>query len=146
VYDVVQILVKTILIAATLLVAAIVCIRVWKSDLDVRQLLSPTRLVQRAVSSQIDWLPKPEMDAIYQDGKIVARVAGARYDDTKGKIYFEEISNSRALDLSREFEYQKWQLKFVGAEALIGMLASAPEKGQIIQKVVCDVLGERKPI
>ncbi len=143
-YNTVQILVKTILIAATLLVAAIVCARVWKSDLDIRQLLSPTRMVRRAVNTQIDWLPKRELDALYQDGKIVARVVGPQYDDKHARLYFEEIYNSRAADLSRELEYQKWRLKFLGAETLIGMLSSAPEKGQIIQKATCEVLGERR--
>ena len=145
-YDVVQILAKTVLIAATILVAAIICIRVWRSDLDIRQLLSPARMVQRAVNAQIDWLPKRELDALYQDGHAVGRVVAPRYDDKNARFYFEEIYDSRTLDTGRAFEYQKWRLKLLGADAMIGMLSSAPQKGQIIQKAVCEVLGERKPI
>ena len=73
-YEVAQYTVKIIIIAATLLVAVIVSLRVWRAELDLRELLSPGRMLKRSVDASIDWLPKRELDAIYQTGKIVARV------------------------------------------------------------------------
>ena len=143
-YEVVQYTVKIVIIAATLLVAVIVSLRVWRAELDLRELLHPGRMLKRSVDTSIDWLPTREFDAIYQTGKIVARVSGIKIDQGNHKILFEEVYNSQTLDLEAEFEFEKWRLKFVGAESIIGLDTSQPQKGQIISQAVCELLGVRK--
>ncbi len=143
-YEIAQYSVKIILIAATLLVAVIVSLRVWRAELDLRELLSPGRILKRSVSARIDWLPKREAYAIYQSGKIVARVSGVKIDRHNHKIFFEEVYNSQTLNLEAEFEFQKWRLKFLGAELIISLDTSQPQKDQIITQAVCDLLSTRE--
>lgn len=144
-YEVAQYTVKIIIIAATLLVAVIVSLRVWRAELDLRELLHPGRMLKRSVDASMDWLPKREIDAIYQAGKIVARVSGIKIDHGNRKILFDEVYNSQTLNLEAEFEFQKWRLKFLGAESITSFDTSQPHKGQIITQAVCDLLGARKP-
>jgi len=143
-YEVVQYTVKIIIIAATLLVAVIVSLRVWRTELDLCELLSPGRMLKRSVDASIGWLPKRELDAIYQTGKIVARVSGVKIDQGNHKIFFEEAYNSQTLNLEAEFEFQKWRLKFLGAESITSLDTSQPQKGQIITQAVCNLLGIRE--
>jgi hypothetical protein len=143
-YELAQYIVKIIIIAAAFLVAVIVSLRVWRAELDLRELLNPGRMLQRSVDASIDWLPKRELDAIYQTGKIVARVSSIKIDKGNHKILFEEIYNSQTLNLEAEFEFQKWRLKFLGAESITSLDTSQPHKGQIITQAVCDLLGARK--
>jgi len=143
-YEVAQYTVKIIIIAATLLVAVIVCVRVWRAELDLRELLSPGRMLKRSVDASIDWLPKRELDAIYQTGKIVARVSGVKIDQGNHKIFFEEVYKSQTLNLGAEFEFQKWRLEFLGAESITSLDTSQPQKGQIITQAVCNLSGTRE--
>ncbi len=113
-YEVAQYTVKIIIIAATLLVAVIVSLRVWRAELDLRELLSPGRMLKRSVDASIDWLPKRELDGIYQTGKIVARVSGVKIDQGNHKIFFEEVYNSQTLNLGAEFEFQKFRQSVSG--------------------------------
>jgi len=142
-YEIAQVVVKVVFIAATVFVAVIVCVRVWRSDLDLRQLFSPSRMVQRAVDSHVNWIPTRETDGVYQDGKVVGRVLQAVLDPKNDRMQFEEIYNSSNLDQAREFEYQKWCLKLRGFLSIVQLNTSTPEKGQIIEKAVCEVIGVR---
>ena len=142
-YEAAQLVVKLIIVTATVLVAVIVCIRVWRADLDLRALLSPQRMIERSVDSTLSLLPQREIDAIYQNNVLVARVVGPTRDDANQRLLFQEIFESNGLDLSREFEFQKWRLKFLGAETMAMLDASRPQKGRVIEAAVCQILGRR---
>jgi hypothetical protein len=51
-----------------------------------------------------------EQDAIYQNGKIVARVANPDVDPEAKEIRFDEILESDHLVLAEECEFQKYRI------------------------------------
>jgi hypothetical protein len=144
-YEVAQIIVKLVLIAAALFVAGIVSVRVWRSDLDLRELFSPKRALSRAIDPHVSWLPIRDPVTIYQDGRAVAKVEDAQLEPTASKLVFTEINRSGELDLGREFEFQKWRLRFLGADTIISLDTSRPDKGRILQTAVCQIIGIRSP-
>ena len=85
-----------------------------------------------------------EEDAIYQDGKIVARVAGADVRWDSREIHFAEISNSDTLVLPEECEYQKYRLMIQRIEYASRIDQNAPGKGRVLRGVVAEVLGFRE--
>ena len=74
--EIVQIIVKVVLIAAAFVVASIVSVRVWRSELDLRAMFSPKRALDRAIGPHVSWLPVRDSATIYQDGRAVARIEG----------------------------------------------------------------------
>lgn len=145
-FDFLQITTKITIIGVIAIVAIIGALRVWRADLDLRQLVSPSRAVEKSVKSSLDWLPTRESSALYQDLKLAARVSGARVDEATNLVEFEEIYQSSDLDLNREFEFQKWRLRFKGADMIVGLDSSAPQKGQIVSKAVCTIIGTRSAL
>jgi hypothetical protein len=87
--------------------------------------------------------PAREADALYQRETIVARVSGVTVEESQAMILFQEIYNSNLLDLASEFEFQDWRLQFHGAEAIIGLDTSQPDKGRIITNAICEIIGSR---
>ncbi len=142
-YEFLQIAVKLILIAATIIVALMVSVRLWYADLDLQTIVNPYRLIKRAADAQVGLFPTRETDALYQDRKLVARVEKAVVDEKATAVRFDEIHTSNQLDLQREFEFQKWRLRYRDAQAIIGLDTSAPHKGRIIREAVCEIVGER---
>jgi hypothetical protein len=142
--DLLQVAAKLIIIASVMLVAVFASVRVWRADLDLRQLLSPRRAVEKSVGESLSWLPTREKDALYQKGAVAARVTGAHVDEEKAQIKFDEISQSNSLDLATEFEFQKWTLQFQSADTLTMLNVAAPQKGRIITQAVCRITGDRR--
>jgi hypothetical protein len=142
-YDLLQIGVKLLLIAATMIVALMVSVRLWYSDLDLRTLMNPLRLIKRAADAQVGLFPTRDPAALYQNGIVVARVEDAAVDEPTGIVRFGEIHSSYQLDLQHDFEFQKWRLRFREAQAIIGLDSSAPPKGRIIRTAVCEIAGRR---
>ncbi len=144
--DLLQIVTKVVIIAALVLVAILASIRVWRADLDLDKLFSPRRAVESSVDEKLSWLPTRENNALYQNGELVARVERPVVDEAQRSVQFAEIFQAHNLNLETEFEFQKWRLKFKSAEMLIGLDASAPHKGRMILKAVCEIAGIRNPL
>jgi hypothetical protein len=145
-FDLLQVAAKLIIIAGVMLFALFASLRVWRADLDLRQLLSPRRAVKRSVGESLSWLPTREKDALYQHDKVAARIAGAQVDEEQRQILFDEIYESDALDLGSEFEFQKWKLRFQSADTMTMLNAAAPHKGRTITKATCKITGDRRPM
>ena len=90
-------------------------------------------------------VPTRETDAIYQDGKIVARVSGIVIDESNARILFAEIYNSNSLALESEFEFRGWRLKFHSANTVIFLDVTQADKGRIIEQAVCEIIGAKMP-
>jgi hypothetical protein len=142
-FEFLQIVVKTVIIAAIILVAVVASLRVWRTDLDLGQLFSPKRALESSVEDKLSWLPAREKDALYQNGQIVARIINANVRENEAKVFFEEIYKSNDLDLGSEFEFQKYRLRFQSAETLTMINVSSPQKGRIIEKAACEIISER---
>jgi len=114
----------------------------WKKDIDVSK-LRPDRLVKKMAKDAASWLPSRDKDGIYQNGKLTARVKDEEYRENNGEVLFEQLEYSNDLDTSKEFEFQKYILKIKHINTSIGVLSSAPQKGRILQKVYCEIIGHR---
>ena len=145
-FDLLQMATKVIIIAAILIVAVFAAAKVWRADLDIGRILSPKRAVQSSVDEKLSWLATRERDGLYQGGRLVSKVTGPTVDEARSEIRFNEIYQSNELNLGAEFEFQKWRLKFRAAESIVMISASAPQKGRIIEKVVCQITGVRSAI
>jgi hypothetical protein len=85
-----------------------------------------------------------EPDAIYQCGKIVARVLAPEVHlDTK-EIHFAEINRSDDLMLPEECEFQKFRLMIKRIEDASRIDKKAPEKGRVLRGVAAEILGYRE--
>lgn len=146
VLDLLQIATKLAIIAALVFIAVLASVRVWRADLDLAKLFSPRRAVESSVDEKLSWLPTRESNGLYQNGQLVARVEGAVVDEPQRIAQFAEIFQAHNLNLETDFEFQKWRLKFRSAEMLIGLDASAPHKGRMILKAVCEIVGFRNPL
>ncbi len=87
---------------------------------------------------------KYEENAIYQDGKIVARVAGAEVRSSSSEIYFNELNESDLLILPEDCEFQKYRLIVQRIEYASRIDRKAPEKGRVLRGVVAEILGYRE--
>jgi len=96
---------------------------------------SPTAPAERAV--------RYEEDAIYQDGKIVARVVEPEVRLNDREIHFTEINGSDLLMLPEECEFQKFRLIVKRIEYASRIDKKAPEKGRVLRGVVAEILGYR---
>ena len=87
---------------------------------------------------------KYEADAIYQEGKVVARTVGAEVRSAASEIHFAEINNSDDLMLPEECEFQKYRLMIQRIEYASRIDKNAPEKGRVLRGVVAEILGYRE--
>jgi hypothetical protein len=85
-----------------------------------------------------------EDDAIYQDGKIVARVVDPEVRSNAREIRFAEINGSDDLMLPEECEFQKYRLMVQRIEYASRIDKNAPEKGRVLRGVVAEILGYRE--
>jgi hypothetical protein len=89
--------------------------------------------------------PAREQDAIYQNGKLVARVLGPQVDREQKKIRFAEIYNSDELLLPDECEFQGYRIIVQRVGFGSGTLPGAAEKGRILRDCGADILGHSPP-
>ena len=87
---------------------------------------------------------KYEEDAIYQEGKIVARVSEADVRSDAHEIHFTEIYSSDNLLLPEECDYQKYRLMIQRIEYASRIDKAAPERGRVLRGVVAEILGYRE--
>ena len=87
---------------------------------------------------------KYEEDAIYQDGKVVARVLGAEVRSNSSEIHFDEINESDRLLLPEECEFQKYRLIIQRIEYASRIDKQAPQKGRVLRGAVAEILGYRE--
>ena len=87
---------------------------------------------------------KYEDDAIYQEGKIVARVLEPEVRATAREIHFGEINRSDELMLPEECEFQKYRLMIQRISYASRIDKDAPEKGRVLRGVVAEILGYRE--
>ena len=85
-----------------------------------------------------------EEDAIYQEGKIVARAVEAEIRGDAREIHFGEINSSENLILPEECEFQKYRLMIHRIEYASRIDKNAPEKGRVLRGVVAEILGYRE--
>ena len=85
-----------------------------------------------------------EADAIYQEGKVVARVVDPEVLPAAREIHFGEINSSDNLVLPEECEYQKYRLMIQHIAYASRLDKTAPEKGRVLRGVVAEILGYRE--
>jgi hypothetical protein len=85
-----------------------------------------------------------EDDAIYQEGRLVARVVEPEIRNDAREIRFAEINQSDALMLPEECEFQKYRLMIQRIEYASRIDKNAPEKGRVLRGVIAEVLGYRE--
>ena len=88
---------------------------------------------------------KYEQDAIYQEGKVVARAVGPEVRWNDREVHFAEINDSDRLILPEECEFQKYRLIVQRIEYASRIDKNAPGKGRVLRGVVAEILGYREP-
>jgi len=83
-------------------------------------------------------------DAIYQDGKIVARAVGAQVRRDGREISFAEINSSDNLILPEECEFRSYRLMIQRIGYASRLDKNAPDKGRVLREVTAEILGARE--
>lgn len=82
-----------------------------------------------------------EQDAIYQKGKLVARVLNPRVDLTAKEIHFDEIYNSDDLLLPDECEFQNYRIIVQSVGYASRAVPASGDKGRVLRDCKADLLG-----
>ena len=82
--------------------------------------------------------------AIYQNGRIVARVTEPEVDTEAKEIRFAELSNSDDLILPDECEFQKYTIMVQRIGYAAKEDKGALHKGRVLRGVVAEILGYRE--
>lgn len=85
-----------------------------------------------------------EENAVYQEGRVVARAVEPEVRWDSREIHFAEINNSDDLMLPEECEFQKYRLMIQRIEYASRIDKNAPEKGRVLRGVVAEILGYRE--
>lgn len=80
-------------------------------------------------------------DAIYQNGRVVARVAEPEIDLEVKQIRFSELYRSDDLLLPEECEFQKFRIMIQTVTWAAKIDRANPDKGRVLKGVVADLLG-----
>ena len=81
------------------------------------------------------------MDALYQNGRVVARVLEPEIDLQAKQIRFSEIYGSDDLLLPEECEFRKYRIMIQTVTWAAKIDRSNPGKGRVLKGVVADLLG-----
>jgi hypothetical protein len=82
-----------------------------------------------------------DSDAIYQDGRMVARVIEPEIDLEEKQIRFGEIYGSDDLLLPEECEFQKYRIMIQTITWAAKIDRANPGRGRVLKGVVADLLG-----
>ncbi len=85
-----------------------------------------------------------DQDAIYQGGRIVARVLDAEVDEEAEQVRFGKVYNSDELLLPDECEFQKHRIVIQTIAFASKVEQTALPKGRILRGVTADILGYRE--
>jgi hypothetical protein len=88
--------------------------------------------------------PPREPDAIYQDGRLVARVRDVQVNLQARQVRFAEVYNSDELLLPEECEFQKYRIQIQHVADATKVSRTEPQKGRILRGVTADLLGDRE--
>jgi hypothetical protein len=82
-----------------------------------------------------------EQNAIYQEGKLVARVRDSQVDMEAKQIRFSEIYHSDELLLPDECEFQQYRIIIQKVGFVTRALPGATEPGRVLKDCEADILG-----
>jgi hypothetical protein len=85
-----------------------------------------------------------EADALYQNGRIVARVADTEIDLDAREIRFREVHNSDDLVIPEETEFQEYRILIQRIAYATKIQRGEEHKGRVLRGVSCDLLGYRE--
>ena len=85
-----------------------------------------------------------EQDAIYQNGRIVGRVADAQIDADAREIRFGEVHQSDELLLPEDCEYQNYRILVRHVDYGSKEERGAAHKGRVLRGVTAEILGYRE--
>ena len=82
-----------------------------------------------------------EQDAIYQKGRIVARVMEPEIDLEAKQIRFSEVYRSDSLLIPEQCEFQKYKILVQRIADAMRVDRSDSRKGRVLRGVSADILG-----
>jgi hypothetical protein len=85
-----------------------------------------------------------EGDALYQNGRVVARVGETEVDLETKEIRFDEIHNSEHLMIPEECEFRDYRILIQRIGYATKIQRGEEHKGRVLRGVVCDLLGYRE--
>ena len=85
-----------------------------------------------------------EADALYQNGRLVARAGKTEVDLQTKEVRFEEIHNSELLMIPEECEFQDYRILIQRIGYASKIQRGEEHKGRVLRVVVCDLLGYRE--
>jgi len=145
-YEITQIFSKLVIIAAIFLVALFMALRVWRADIDLRQLINPSRAAKRSAEDSLTWLPTRDPDKLYQGGSVVAKIEGANINEKEQEITFEKVDKALNLNLDQEFEFKGWRLRHKQHDTKGSIGGLAMEENLVYGNMVCEIVGSRGAI
>ncbi|HEV2176842.1 MAG TPA: hypothetical protein VGW33_06535 [Terriglobia bacterium] len=85
-----------------------------------------------------------EHDAIYQGGRVVARVTNPQVDSNAREIRFEELSSSEELLLPEDCEFRQYRILVQRIDDAAKIQKGAAHKGRVLRGVTAEILGYRE--
>ena len=85
-----------------------------------------------------------EPDAIYQGGRVVARVTNPETDSNGREIRFKELTNSDDLLLPEDCEFREYRILVQRIEDAAKIQKGAEHKGRVLRGVTAEILGYRE--
>ena len=89
-------------------------------------------------------IARRENDAVYQNGRLVARVADPEIDLDAREIRFAELYNSDCLLLPDECEFRQHRILIRKITYATNTERAALQKGRILRGVKAEILGYRE--
>jgi hypothetical protein len=100
-----------------------------------------------AVQAPQSAAPQPradDADAVYQNGRVVARAVDPQVDTEAKEIHFAELRNSDELLLPDECEFQKYTIMVQRIAHATKVDKGALDRGRVLRGVVAEILGYRE--
>jgi hypothetical protein len=82
-----------------------------------------------------------EKDALYQGGRLVARVAEVEIDLDAKEVRFGEVLNSEDLMIPDECDFREFRILIQRIAYATKIQRGEEHKGRVLRGVVCDLLG-----
>jgi hypothetical protein len=101
------------------------------------------RAVNQPATDQTDATSHREANALYQKGKVVARVVQPEIDQENRTIRFDEISNSDELLLPEECEFREFRIQIRKITYATKIERDEEHKGRVLRGVMADLVGMR---
>ncbi len=89
-------------------------------------------------------IPPREMDALYQDNRLVARVKDAEIDTAAKEVHIEELYNCDELVIPDECEFRDYRIMIQRIAFATKVDHAEPDKGRVLRGVSADILGYRE--